>query len=42
MSPEQRQTVLDAKLTGVFNMTRNTLSVILEQEYGRIISIFIH
>ena len=39
MSPEQWQTVLDANLTSVFNMTRNTLPFMLEQGYGRIISI---
>lgn len=39
MSPEQWQTVLDANLTSVFNMTRNTLPTMLEKGYGRIISI---
>lgn len=39
MSPEQWQTILDANLTSVFNMTRNTLPAMLEKGYGRIISI---
>ncbi|HAT1926124.1 TPA: acetoacetyl-CoA reductase [Legionella pneumophila] len=39
MSPEQWQSVLDANLTSVFNMTRNTLPTMLEKGYGRIISI---
>ncbi|HGO6700335.1 TPA: acetoacetyl-CoA reductase [Legionella pneumophila] len=39
MSPEQWQSVLDANLTSVFNMTRNTLPAMLEKGYGRIISI---
>jgi len=39
MSLEQWQSVLDANLTSVFNMTRNTLPAMLEKGYGRIISI---
>jgi len=39
MTPQQWQQVIDANLTGVFNMTRNVLPVMLEQNYGRIISI---
>ncbi len=39
MSPEQWHQVLDANLTSVFNMTRNTLPSMLEKGYGRIISI---
>lgn len=39
MSPEQWQQVIDANLTSVFNMTRNTLPSMLEKGYGRIISI---
>ncbi len=39
MSPAQWQYVLDANLTSVFNMTRNTLPAMLEKGYGRIISI---
>ena len=39
MTPEQWQQIIDANLTGVFNMTRNVLPIMLEQGYGRIISI---
>ncbi|WP_191968224.1 acetoacetyl-CoA reductase [Legionella longbeachae] len=39
MSPEQWQSVLNANLTSVFNMTRNTLPAMLEKRYGRIIFI---
>ncbi|EHL29982.1 acetoacetyl-CoA reductase [Legionella drancourtii] len=39
MSPEQWQQVIDANLTSVFNMTRNTLPAMLDKGYGRIISI---
>ncbi len=39
MSPEQWHNVMDANITSVFNMTRNILPVMLENEYGRIISI---
>lgn len=39
MTPEQWQDVINANLTSVFNMTRNVLPSMLEQEYGRIISI---
>jgi len=39
MSPQQWQQVIDANLTSTFNMTRNVLPIMLEQQYGRIISI---
>jgi acetoacetyl-CoA reductase len=39
MTPEQWQKVIDANLTSVFNMTHNVLPLMLEKEYGRIISI---
>lgn len=39
MSFEQWQTVIDANLTSVFNMTRNALPLMIEKNYGRIISI---
>ncbi len=39
MTPEQWQEVLNANLTSVFNVTRNILPTMLNQEYGRIISI---
>ncbi|HAU1249870.1 TPA: acetoacetyl-CoA reductase [Legionella pneumophila] len=39
MTSEQWQQVIDANLTSVFNMTRNVLSAMLDQGYGRIISI---
>lgn len=39
MTPEQWQQIIDANLTGVFNMTRNALPIMLDQNYGRIISI---
>ncbi|MDP3561830.1 MAG: acetoacetyl-CoA reductase [Legionellaceae bacterium] len=39
MTPQQWQQVIDSNLTGVFNMTRNILPLMLEQAYGRIISI---
>ncbi len=39
MTPLQWQQVIDANLTGVFNMTRNVLPIMLDQCYGRIISI---
>jgi acetoacetyl-CoA reductase len=39
MTSEQWQKIIDANLTGVFNMTRNVLSIMLEQNHGRIISI---
>lgn len=39
MTTLQWQQVLDANLTSVFNMTRNVLPMMLEKEYGRIISI---
>lgn len=39
MTPEQWQKVLDANLTSVFNMTRNVLPFMLDNNYGRIISI---
>ncbi|MBI2786595.1 MAG: acetoacetyl-CoA reductase [Legionella longbeachae] len=39
MTPEQWQNVIDANLTSVFNMTRNVIPVMLDREYGRIVSI---
>ena len=39
MTPEQWQKVIDANLTSAFNVTRNVLPVMLDQNYGRIISI---
>lgn len=39
MTSQQWQEVIDANLTGVFNVTRNILPLMLEQHYGRIISI---
>lgn len=39
MTPVQWQQVIDANLTGVFNMTRHVLPIMLDQCYGRIISI---
>lgn len=39
MTPEQWQQVIDANLTSVFNMTRNVLPFMLDNNYGRIISI---
>lgn len=39
MTPEQWHDVIDSNLTSVFNMTRNILPLMLEQNYGRIISI---
>jgi acetoacetyl-CoA reductase len=39
MSPEQWQHVLDSNLTSVFNMTRNVIPHMLDQGYGRIVSI---
>lgn len=39
MTSEQWQHVIDSNLTGVFNMTRNILPVMLEQGYGRIVNI---
>ncbi|WP_419419520.1 acetoacetyl-CoA reductase [Legionella sp. D16C41] len=39
MSPEQWQQVIDANLTSVFNMTRNIIPHMIEQNYGRVISI---
>lgn len=39
MSPQQWHEVLDANLTSVFNMTRNVIPHMLDQHYGRIISI---
>lgn len=39
MSPQQWQTVIDANLTSVFNMTRNVISSMLEKGYGRIVSV---
>jgi acetoacetyl-CoA reductase len=39
MTSEQWQSVLDANLTSVFNMTRNALPAMIDKAYGRIISI---
>ena len=39
MTPQQWQQVIDANLTSVFNMTRNVLPVMLDEGYGRIVSI---
>jgi len=39
MTPLQWQSVIDANLTSVYNMTRNVLPLMIEQEHGRIISI---
>jgi acetoacetyl-CoA reductase len=39
MTSDQWQQIIDANLTGVFNMTRNALPIMLERNYGRIINI---
>lgn len=39
MTPQQWQDVVDANLTSVFNMTRNVLPMMIDKNYGRIISI---
>lgn len=39
MTPQQWQHVLDANLTSVFNMTRNVITHMLDQGFGRIVSI---
>ncbi|HAT1924113.1 TPA: acetoacetyl-CoA reductase [Legionella pneumophila] len=39
MAPEQWQDVIHANLTSVFNMTKNVLSNMLDNGYGRIIAI---
>ena len=39
MSQNQWQHVIDANLTSVFNITRNVLPLMLDNQYGRIISI---
>jgi acetoacetyl-CoA reductase len=39
MSPLQWQQIIDANLNSVFNITRNVLPIMLNQGYGRIISI---
>ena len=39
MTPQQWQQVIDANLTSVYNVTHNVLPMMLEKEYGRIISI---
>ena len=39
MSSHQWQHVIDANLNSIFNMTRNVLPVMLDKNYGRIISI---
>jgi len=39
MTPEQWHIVIDSNLTSVFNMTRNVLPHMIQNNYGRIISI---
>lgn len=39
MTPEQWHKVIDTNLNAVFNLTRNVLPLMLENQYGRIISI---
>ncbi|MBA2709051.1 MAG: acetoacetyl-CoA reductase [Tatlockia sp.] len=39
MTPQQWQEVIDANLTSVFNVTRNILPSMLDNKFGRIISI---
>lgn len=39
MTAQQWQQVIDANLTSVFNVTRNILPIMLEKNYGRIITI---
>ena len=39
MNPQQWQQVIDANLTSVFNMTRNVIPVMLDKDFGRIVSI---
>lgn len=39
MASEQWQQVINSNLNSVFNMTRNVLPVMLDKQYGRIISI---
>lgn len=39
MTSLQWQQIIDTNLTGVFNMTRNVLPIMLDQTYGRIINI---
>jgi acetoacetyl-CoA reductase len=39
MTPQQWQQVMDANLTSVFNVTRNVLPLMLDNGYGRIVSI---
>lgn len=39
MTPEQWHVVIDSNLTSVFNMTRNVLPHMIQNNYGRIISI---
>lgn len=39
MAPEQWHKVIDANLNSVYNMTRNVLPVMIEAQFGRIISI---
>ena len=39
MTEEQWHEVIDTNLNGVFNLTRNVLPLMLENQYGRIISI---
>lgn len=39
MTPHQWQQIIDTNLTGVFNMTRNVLPIMLDRGHGRIINI---
>ncbi len=39
MTPQQWHHIIDSNLTGVFNMTRNVIPMMLDQSYGRIINI---
>ncbi|KTD44246.1 acetoacetyl-CoA reductase [Legionella parisiensis] len=39
MTPDQWQYVVDANLTSVFNMTRNVIPIMIDEGFGRIISI---
>ena len=39
MTPEQWAYVIDSNLNSIFNLTRNTIELMLNQQYGRIITI---
>lgn len=39
MSPQQWHQVIDTNLNSIFNMTKNVLPLMIEQQFGRIISI---